>query len=290
MSASVKLRFFDEDGVPECSKRFSMSGDISTVAESMQKGLDSLKCPPLQCQLNLYGLSRGRLEDSICVPATTPASVAAILPPPTPTAMAATSPPAVPTSMAAALPPSTSIAMAAPPPPYDRVLMDDGSAEPSTSAAAYTFYISKKQAVNDFHGSNLNMDGKNEPLSSSKNSICRSCSSVRKAKPCPPDSSRESPSAKRAEMAAATDSETYLLSTEFNPETDSNALHCVYERTSTIKDLQSFRCLVPAPYEEARVPGMSTTTTVYDSTDKRHYMAGWLITEICKCLFSLFFQ
>uniref|UniRef100_A0AC35EXT3 Ubiquitin-like domain-containing protein n=1 Tax=Panagrolaimus sp. PS1159 TaxID=55785 RepID=A0AC35EXT3_9BILA len=235
MSASVKLRFFDEDGVPECSKRFSMSGDISTVAESMQKGLDSLKCPPLQCQLNLYGLSRGRLEDSICVPATTPASVAAILPPPTPTAMAATSPPAVPTSMAAALPPSTSIAMAAPPPPYDRVLMDDGSAEPSTSAAAYTFYISKKQAVNDFHGSNLNMDGKNE--------------------------NNQGPS--------------WIMSVR---------CHLLFSLA------ESFRCLVPAPYEEARVPGMSTTTTVYDSTDKRHYMAGWLITEICKCLFSLFFQ
>jgi hypothetical protein len=46
MSASVKLRFLDEDGVPECSKRFSMSDDGSTVAESMQKGRDSLECPP----------------------------------------------------------------------------------------------------------------------------------------------------------------------------------------------------------------------------------------------------
>jgi hypothetical protein len=99
--------------------------DSSTVAESMQKGRDSLECPPLQCQLNIYGQIRGRLEDSIRVPATTPTS------------------------------------MAAPPPPYDRVLMDDGSAEPSTSAAAYTFYISKKHAVNDFHGSKLNMDGRN---------------------------------------------------------------------------------------------------------------------------------
>jgi hypothetical protein len=97
----------------------------------------------------MYGQIRGRLEDSIRVPATTPTSMAAALPPSTPAAIAATSPP------------STSIAMAASPPPYDRVLMDDGSAEPSTSAAAYTFYISKKQAVNDFHGSKLNMYGRN---------------------------------------------------------------------------------------------------------------------------------
>jgi hypothetical protein len=59
MSASVKLRFLDEDGVPECSKRFSMSDDGSTVAEAIQKGLDSFECPPLKCQLNMYGQSRG---------------------------------------------------------------------------------------------------------------------------------------------------------------------------------------------------------------------------------------
>uniref|UniRef100_A0AC35GK21 Uncharacterized protein n=1 Tax=Panagrolaimus sp. PS1159 TaxID=55785 RepID=A0AC35GK21_9BILA len=74
MSASVKLRFLDENGVTKRSKRFSMSNDSSTVAESMQKGLDSLECPSLQCQLNMYGQSRGRFEDSIRVRATTPTS------------------------------------------------------------------------------------------------------------------------------------------------------------------------------------------------------------------------
>uniref|UniRef100_A0AC35F3K9 Uncharacterized protein n=1 Tax=Panagrolaimus sp. PS1159 TaxID=55785 RepID=A0AC35F3K9_9BILA len=126
-----------------------MSNDSSTAAESMQKGLDSLECPSLQCQLNIYGQSRGRLECSICVPATTPTSTAAILPPSSPAAMAATSSP------------STPVAMAAPPPPYDRVLMDGGSVELSTSAAAYTFYNSSKQAVDVFYGSKLNMDVRN---------------------------------------------------------------------------------------------------------------------------------
>uniref|UniRef100_A0A914PXE9 Uncharacterized protein n=1 Tax=Panagrolaimus davidi TaxID=227884 RepID=A0A914PXE9_9BILA len=143
MSASIKLRFIDAEGVTERSKRFSMSDDSSTVAVSMQKALDSLECPSLHSQLNMYG------QNSIRVRATTPTSMASALPP------------AVPTSMAAALHQSTQAAMAAPPPPYGRVLMDDGSAEPSTSAVAYTFYISKNQSVNDFHGSKLNMDGRN---------------------------------------------------------------------------------------------------------------------------------
>jgi hypothetical protein len=141
--------------------RFSMSDDSSTVAESMQKALDSLECPLLQCQLNMYGQSRGRLEYSIRVPATTPALMAAILSPPTSVAMAATSPPPTSVAMAATSPPSTPVAMAAPPPPYDRVLMVDGSVELFTSAGACTFYISSKQAVDVFYGSKLNMDGRN---------------------------------------------------------------------------------------------------------------------------------
>jgi hypothetical protein len=75
--------------------------------------------------------------------------------------MSATLPPSTRAAMAATSPPSTPVAMAAPPPPYDRVLMDDGSVELSTSAAAYTFYISSKQAVDVFYGSTLNMDGRN---------------------------------------------------------------------------------------------------------------------------------
>uniref|UniRef100_A0AC35GMD3 Uncharacterized protein n=1 Tax=Panagrolaimus sp. PS1159 TaxID=55785 RepID=A0AC35GMD3_9BILA len=67
-------------------------------------------------------------------------------------------------------------------------------------------------------------------------------------------------------MAAATDSEIDLLCIELNPESDSNSLHCVYERTSNhgaswIKSVcrhplysfaESFRRLVPAIYEKAR--------------------------------------
>uniref|UniRef100_A0A914QRQ2 Uncharacterized protein n=1 Tax=Panagrolaimus davidi TaxID=227884 RepID=A0A914QRQ2_9BILA len=40
---------------------------------------------------------------------------------------------------------------------------------------------------------------------------------------------------------------------------------------------ESFRRLVPAIYEEVRA-----TTTVNYSTDKRQYMAGQLLSEICK--------
>uniref|UniRef100_A0A914QYD7 Uncharacterized protein n=1 Tax=Panagrolaimus davidi TaxID=227884 RepID=A0A914QYD7_9BILA len=142
------------------------------------------------------------------------------------------------------------------------------------------------------------------------------------------------PPAKRAKMAAVTDSEIDLLSVELNPETDSKALHGAYERTanqrsSWIKKLyndpdlqlgiitkivskfrhivsdvslihydftylmsvrrhplsslaESFRRLVPAIYEEARVLGISTTTTATDSTEKREYMAGHLLSEILK--------
>uniref|UniRef100_A0AC35G3G4 Uncharacterized protein n=1 Tax=Panagrolaimus sp. PS1159 TaxID=55785 RepID=A0AC35G3G4_9BILA len=89
---------------------------------------------------------------------------------------------------------------------------------------------------------------------------------------------------KQAKMAAATDSEIYLLSIELDPEADSKALHCVYERTaaSWIKSVcrhplysmaESFRRLIPRIYEEALVLGTSTTTTVNDITDKRQYMA-----------------
>uniref|UniRef100_A0AC35GC61 Ubiquitin-like domain-containing protein n=1 Tax=Panagrolaimus sp. PS1159 TaxID=55785 RepID=A0AC35GC61_9BILA len=59
MSASVKLRFLDEDGVTEHSKRFAVSDDTSTVAEAIQKGLDRLECPSLTCQLVMYGQRRG---------------------------------------------------------------------------------------------------------------------------------------------------------------------------------------------------------------------------------------
>jgi hypothetical protein len=38
-------------------------------------------------------------------------------------------------------------------------------------------------------------------------------------------------------MAAATDSNIYLLSIDLNPESDSKALHCVYERRVTITEL-----------------------------------------------------
>uniref|UniRef100_A0AC35GKY6 Uncharacterized protein n=1 Tax=Panagrolaimus sp. PS1159 TaxID=55785 RepID=A0AC35GKY6_9BILA len=104
-------------------------------------------------------------------------------------------------------------------------------------------------------------------------------------------------------MAAATDSEIYLLSIELDPEADSKALRCVYERTanhraSWIKSVcrhplyslaESFRRLIPGIYEEARVLGISTTTTLtflilgsesaitfciaVNDMDKRQYMA-----------------
>uniref|UniRef100_A0A914PDN4 Uncharacterized protein n=1 Tax=Panagrolaimus davidi TaxID=227884 RepID=A0A914PDN4_9BILA len=237
-SASIKFRFIDEDRVAERSKRFSMSDDGSTVAESMQKGLDSLECPPLQYQLNMSG------QNSIRVPPPETKAMAATLPPSTPTSMAAALPPSTPTSMAATSPPSTPTAMAAPPPPYDRVLTDDGSAESSTKA----------KPDNRRH----------------------------------PDSSRKPPPAKRAKMAAVTGSEIDLPIIELNPEIDSKALQCVCERMANLGGswimsvrrhplytlAENILRLVPAIYEEARVPGISTTTTVSDSTDKRQCMDG----------------
>uniref|UniRef100_A0A914R0B6 Uncharacterized protein n=1 Tax=Panagrolaimus davidi TaxID=227884 RepID=A0A914R0B6_9BILA len=137
MSASVKLRFIDEDGVTERSKH-------------------SIRVPPT-----------------------------------TSTAMAAALPPSTSTAMATALPPSTPTSMAAPPSPYDRVLMDDGSSEPSKSAAA-----------------SLNMDGRNFYESNQEASWIKSVRLRR--------------------------------------------LYCL---------AANFRRLVLAVYDEARVLGISTTTT-----------------------------
>uniref|UniRef100_A0A914R1Q4 Uncharacterized protein n=1 Tax=Panagrolaimus davidi TaxID=227884 RepID=A0A914R1Q4_9BILA len=442
MSASVKLRFLDEDGVTEHSKRFAVSDDSSTVAEAIQNGLDRLECSSLTCQLVMHGQRRGsgkpfrvrmddyielgydyvfvdpRLEDSNVPSFSTPST------PTTSTTMASRSPApfATPTSSrrpvatvatpttsqrpfarrrndspdlfgdlfeqpSMAVPPPTpttptresfaKLVMAAPPPSHDLVSMDDCDAEPSTSAAASNerrtapaaspkfttisktrqldnFYISNQQAVDDFYidvvyhmglfhhrkaaffvlcqqqHPELYEAAQLDVPPSEKQSIAKLVSSltgftdlqnmtfanrngrldfkIKNFRRYNRDWSTGPPPAKRAKMAAVTDSEIDLLSVELNPETDSKALHGAYERTAKFRHIvsdvslihydftylmsvrrhplsslaESFRRLVPAIYEEARVLGISTTTTVTDSTDKREYMAGQLLSEILK--------
>uniref|UniRef100_A0AC34F5M2 Uncharacterized protein n=1 Tax=Panagrolaimus sp. ES5 TaxID=591445 RepID=A0AC34F5M2_9BILA len=58
-SSTIKLSFFDADGVTVHHKRFAITDDSFTVAAAIQNGLDRLEIGAIPCQLNMIGQKRG---------------------------------------------------------------------------------------------------------------------------------------------------------------------------------------------------------------------------------------